>query len=149
MIVFVNKFKTISFICTGGPLKKNTRKRNLRVSISSMCIFPFKNKYMKQYSTNILKSNTSSSNIIEKVYHWLDSFEKFHKKYIIMPSESLNYSLLEEILFIAVWSPPVFINQENETRCYLNSTINLLYFNVIFRHLILNIYCYNMMIGLD
>ena len=51
---------------------------------------------MKQYSTHILKSDTSSGNMNEKVDHWLDFFEKFHKKYIIMPSESLNYSSLEE-----------------------------------------------------
>ena len=49
---------------------------------------------MKQYLTNILKSDTSGSDINENVDHWLDSFEKFHKKYIIMPSEALNSSLL-------------------------------------------------------
>ena len=26
----------------------------------------------------------------EKIDHWLDSFEKFNKKYIIMPTESYN-----------------------------------------------------------
>ena len=43
---------------------------------------------MKHYFTPILKSDTSSGDMNEKVYHWLDSFEKFHKKYIIMPSDS-------------------------------------------------------------
>ena len=63
----------------------------------------------------------------EKLDHWLDSFENFHKKYINMPLESLNSSFLEESLFITVPSPPGFINQENETRCYLNATIQMLY----------------------
>ena len=85
----------------------------------------------------------------EKIYHWLDSFEMFHKKYIIMPLESLNSYSLEDSLFITVWSPPGFINQEIETRCYLNSNIQMSYFNVIFGQLILNIYCYTMMIGLE
>ena len=45
---------------------------------------------MKHYLTRILKSDTSSSDMNEKVDRWLDSFENFHKKYIIMLSESLN-----------------------------------------------------------
>ena len=57
---------------------------------------------MKKYSTLILKSDTPSDDKIEKVVHWLDSFEKFHKKYIITPSESLNCYLLDESLFITV-----------------------------------------------
>ena len=46
----------------------------------------------KHFFTNILKSDTSSGDIDEKLNHWLYSFEKFHKKYIIMPLQSLNYS---------------------------------------------------------
>ena len=57
---------------------------------------------MKQYLTHILKSDTSSGDNNEKVDHWLYSFEKFHNKCIIMPSESLNSSFLEESLFITV-----------------------------------------------
>ena len=47
---------------------------------------------MKHYLTNILKRDTSSGDMDEKVDHWLDPFEKFHNKYIITPVESLNYS---------------------------------------------------------
>ena len=101
---------------------------------------------MKHYFTHTLKSDTSSGDINKKVDHWLNSFENFHKKYIIMPSQSLNSSFLEESLFITVGSPPGFINQEHETGCYLNATLQLLYFNVIFILLIINIDCYTMMI---
>ena len=81
----------------------------------------------------------------ENVDHWLDSFEKSHKKYIIMPSQSLNSSFLEESFSVTVWSPPDFINRENETRCYLNATFQFLYFNVLFRQLILNVDLYTRM----
>ena len=66
---------------------------------------------MKHYLTNILKVETSSGDMNEKVEHWLDSFEKFHKNYIIIPSLSLNALFLEEILFVTVQSPPGLINQ--------------------------------------
>ena len=104
---------------------------------------------MKHYLTNIFKSNTSSDDIKEKVDHWLDSFEKFHKKDIIMTSESLNYFFPGESWYITVRPPTGFINQENETRCYFNRTIQILYYNVLFRQLILNIGCYTTMISLD
>ena len=57
---------------------------------------------MKDYWTHALKNDTSSGDMDEKVDHWLDSSEKFHKKYIIMPSLSLNALFLEESLFITV-----------------------------------------------
>ena len=38
------------------------------------------------YLTNILKYENSSDDMMENIDHWLDSFEKFHKKYIIMPT---------------------------------------------------------------
>ena len=62
--------------------------------------FRIKRKDMKHYLSHIFKSNTSSGDMVEKVDHWLDSFEKFQKKYIIMPSKLLNSYFLEESLFI-------------------------------------------------
>ena len=40
---------------------------------------------MRDYLTHVFKNDTSSGDMDEKVDHWLGSFEKFHKKYIIMP----------------------------------------------------------------
>ena len=82
---------------------------------------------MKKYLTNILKIDTSGDDKKEKVDHWLDSFEKFHKKYMIMPIESLNSSFPEESRYIVLRSQPGFIIQENETICHFNATIQLLY----------------------
>ena len=61
-----------------------------------------------------------------KIDYWLDSFENFHQQYIIMPKEPYNFSVPEESIYIAVITPPGFINQENETRCYFNATIQLI-----------------------
>ena len=57
---------------------------------------------IKHSLTNTLKGETSSGDMNEKGDHGLDSFENFHKKYIIMPLESLNYSFLGESLYITV-----------------------------------------------
>ena len=50
---------------------------------------------MKHDLTNILKSDTSSDDMNEKVEHWLDYFENYHNKYIIMPSESFRSYFIE------------------------------------------------------
>ena len=63
----------------------------------------------------------------EKLYNCLNSFEKFHQQYIIMPTEFLNSSVPEDGIYTTVIAPPGFVNQENETRCYFNAIIQLLY----------------------
>ena len=104
---------------------------------------------MRIYLTNILKLDNSSDDMIKNIDHWLDSFKKFHKKYIILLTWSYHSSFPEDCRYTAVRSLPGFINQENETRYYFNATIKLLYCNVIFRQLILNIDWYTMIISLD
>ena len=84
----------------------------------------------------------------ELVDHCLVSFEKFHNQYIIMHSLSFDPLLFEEIPFVTIQSPPGFVNQENETRCYLNSTFQHLYYNILFWELVFKINCYTMMNGL-
>ena len=57
--------------------------------------FSLKNNEIKDYWTHVLKNYTSSGDMDEMVDHWLVSFENFHKKYIILPSISLNPLLIE------------------------------------------------------
>ena len=115
------------------------------------CMYTFK-CWKNQNETifdQYIKCDTSSDDMKEKIDHWLDSFEKFHKKYNIMPTESYYYSFTGDSRYITVRSRPGFINEENEMRCYFNSTPQLLYYNVLFRKMIININWYTMMISLD
>ena len=66
-----------------------------------------------------------------------------------MPNESLNSFFPGYSRYIAIISPPGFINQENKIKCYFNATIKLLNCNFICGKLILSIDCYTMMIILD
>ena len=69
---------------------------------------------MRQYLSNILKCDTSSDDTKENIDHWFDSFETFHKYYIIIPKESYYSSFTEESRYTAVRSPPGFINKETK-----------------------------------
>ena len=66
-----------------------------------------------------------------------------------MPTEYSNSSVPEESRFIVYMKPPGFINNKNKTRCYFNATIQMLYFDILFRRLILNIDCDNINNCLD
>ena len=107
-----------------------------------------KRNKVKDYWARVLKNDTTIYEMDELVDQCLLSFENFHKQYIIMPSLSLEPLLIEENPFVTVRSPPGFVNQENETRCYLNSTYQHLYFNVLFREMVFKINCYTMLNGL-
>ena len=67
---------------------------------------------MKDYLTHVFKNDTSSGDMYEKLYHWLDSFEKFHKKYIIMPSLSLNSLFLEDFFLSQFDHPQVSLTEK-------------------------------------
>ena len=81
----------------------------------------------------------------EVVYDCLVKFEKFQKQYIIIPSISLHPLHFEKKSFITVRSPPGFFNTEKGTRCSLNATFQHLYYNVLFRELVLKINLYTIM----
>ena len=99
IIFFLHRLKTKSFICTGVTSRFLLEKRTYEcLEVPCVYLHSFLTD-MKHYLTHILKSDTSSGDMNEKVDHWLDSFEKFHKKYIIMPSQSLNSSFLEESFY--------------------------------------------------
>ena len=74
-----------------------------------------------------------------------ESFDRI----IIIPTESYTTSFHEESRCIAVRSTSDFINNENETICYFNAAIQLLYYNIICRHFIPSINFYNMIYSLD
>ena len=43
--------------------------------------------------------------------NWLDSCESFHQQYIIMPTESYDSYVPEEVRYIVVTTPQSLINQ--------------------------------------
>ena len=64
----------------------------------------------------------------------MTSYQKFNEIYILESGEQYDYKIQETVL-----SPSWFINQKDEIRCYLKSTIQLKYQNIIFGELILNV----------
>ena len=111
-----------------GSLQDSYWKKDIHEIIDVQC--PHLNVEiikMRQHLSSISKSDTQNDDVEGEIDHWLYFFENFHQKYIIIPTESYICSVPEESRYIAVITPPGFINQENETGCYFNTTISLLY----------------------
>ena len=91
LIGFLYRLILTSFICTGGHCKKKISKKGTHECLEMPCEnFCLKKNEIKDYCTHVLKNDTSSVDMNEKGDHLLDSFEKFHKKNIIIPSLLLN-----------------------------------------------------------
>ena len=75
--IFTQNYNNILYMYRGS-LRYFYRKKVTYECLEVLCVISIKKIIdMKQYSTHILKSDTPSSDMNEKVEHWLDSFEKF------------------------------------------------------------------------
>ena len=72
---------------------------------------------------------------------WINYFLSFNRTYIIQYEKKFYSNIREGSTHIPVLPPSGFINEKDETRCHLNSTLQIQYYNIIFREMILNIDC--------
>ena len=87
---FTKTWKNIIYMYR-DPLQEFNWKKGTHESLHVLC--PHLNSKRiktRQYLYNILKCDTSSDDMKINIDHWLYYFEKFHKQYIIMPTESCN-----------------------------------------------------------
>ena len=73
----------------------------------------------------------------------------FNNTHIIKFNIQPVYNIPEEERFISSMTPIGFRNGQDESRCYVNSSFQVLFFQYIFRTLIMNINCDRMLINLD
>ena len=69
------------------------------------------------------------------------SYQTFNECYIILSLETRYSHFPEDRRYVIYFSTSGCINQQHESGCYLNSTIQVQYFNVILRKFILNNDC--------
>ena len=65
----------------------------------------------------------------------------FINKHIIQCYNKLIYSIPEEPHYISSMKPTGFVNGQDESRFYVNSSLQVLFFNIFLRQLIMNIDC--------
>ena len=77
----------------------------------------------------------------KKVDEFINDKIDFNNTHIIKSNNQPVSNVTEEARFISSITPIGFKNDQDESRCYVNSTFQVLFFNIFFRTLIMNIYC--------
>ena len=73
----------------------------------------------------------------------------FNTTHIIKSDIQQITDIPEKARFISSMTPTGFRNDQDESRCYVNSTFRVHFFNILFRTLIMNIDCDMMLRNLD
>ena len=73
----------------------------------------------------------------------------FNNTHIIKSNLQPVSNIPEEERFISSMTPIGFRNGQDESRCYVNSSFQVLFFNIFFRTLIMNIDCERLLTNLD
>ena len=73
----------------------------------------------------------------------------FNNTHIIKSNIQPVSNILEKERFISSMTPIGFRNGQDESRCYVNLSFQVLFFNILFRKFIMNIDCEIMLTNLD
>ena len=91
--------------------------------------------YIENYKADLGKN-------MDKFINDKSDFNNTHIiKYNIQPISNIT----EEECFISSMTTIGFRNDQDESRCYVNSSLQVLFFNIFFRTLIMNIDCERML----
>ena len=85
----------------------------------------------------------------KKLDELINDKSEFNNTHIIESKIISVSNVPEEERFISSMTPIIFRNDQDESRCYVNSTFQMLFFNTFFRTLIMNIDCDIMLTNID
>ena len=117
------QFTCTKYLCRVLHEKKTDTKKTLR---SHNYI---KREKLRKYLSGILKNQ------------FINDISNFNNKHIIQYNNKPIYNIPEEQRYISSMTPIGSRNGQDESRCYVNSSFQVLFFNIFFRTLIMNIDC--------
>ena len=103
----------------------------------------------RRHLSGILHNENIKADREKKVYEFINDKSDFNNTRIIKSKILPVSNIPEEERCISSMTPLGFRNGQDESRCYVNSSFQVLFFQYIFRTLIMNINCDRMLINLD
>ena len=104
---------------------------------------------MRKYISGILYNQNIKADLEKKVDEFINDRSDFNNTHIIKSNILPISNIPEEEQFISSMTPIGFRNDQDESRCYFNSTFQVIFFNIYFRTLIMNIDCDRMLTNID
>ena len=107
-------------------------------TLSTHC-FIEKEKWRK-YICGLLSIVIDEAYLKKETNQLINDISDFNKEHIIQCYNKTKPNITEEPRYISSTTPTGFINGQDESICYVNSSFQVLFFNIFFRQLIMNIY---------
>ena len=104
---------------------------------------------MRKYFYGITLIKSTQADREKNVDEFINDKIDFNTTHIIKSNIQPVTNVPEETRFISSMTLTGFKNDQDESRCYVNSKFQVLFFNIFFRTLIINIDCDRMLTNLD
>ena len=99
---------------------------------------------LRKYLSGILSIDNDDADLENKTNQLINNISDFNNKHIIQFNKKPISNIPEETRYISSITPIGFMNGQDESKCYVNSSFQVLFFNIFFRTLIMNIECENL-----
>ena len=89
---------------------------------------------LRKHLSGILHIENIKADLEKKVGDFINDKSDFNNTHIIKSNIQPVSNILEEEHFISSMTPIGFRNDQDESRCYVNSTFQVLFFNIFLEH---------------
>ena len=100
---------------------------------------------LRKYLSGILSIDNYETYLGKKSDHFINDISDFNNKHIIQCNNKPISNIPKEPRYISSMTPIVIRNGQKQSRCYVNLSFQVLFFNIFFRTLIMNIDCEKVM----
>ena len=91
--------------------------------------------------SGILSIEIDAADIEKKTNQFINDIRYFDNKHIVKCYNKPTCNIPEEPRYIPSMKPTGFMNSQDQLRCYVNLSFQLIFFNIFFRQVIMNIDC--------
>ena len=88
-----------------------------------------------------LKIYIEEVDLVNKTNQFINDISDFNNKHIIQCYSKNISNIPEGPCYISFMTPTGFINVQDESRCYVKSSFQVIFFNIVFRKFIMNFDC--------
>ena len=118
----------IKFTCTKGVCRIFHRKEKMLIQKNTFRSHDFIEKErLRKYLYGILSIDNTEADLEKKTNQFINDISNFNNKHIIQCNNKPIYNIPEEPRYISSMTPIGFMNGQDESRCYVNSSFQVLF----------------------
>ena len=147
--LFFPESRKIQFTCTENLCRIYMEKKKCRYKKDTTFASFHWNWKIEKISFWYLIYKNDKADLDKKTNHFINDRSNFNNTHIIKFNIQPVSNITEEEHFISSMILIGFRNDQDASRCYANSSLQVLFFNIFFRKLIMNIDCEILFTNLD